>query len=157
MRRRPHPCWLVLLLACDPGAGTEVGNPTNGCSEMASADGSDDPRNPYCQQAPPSFRCDGVPCDLLDFGELPVGQEGRVVLELRNEGCEAATLRAPVPEGGPAFLEGPRYFPTYLPPGESVAFTVGFTPTAPGPTGGDLVFPLEPGGEWYLPWAATGR
>jgi hypothetical protein len=150
MRRRPHPFWLVLLLACDPNAGTEVGNPTYGCSDAGA--GKDD--DPGCQWGSPTFLCAGAPCHVLDFGEVPVGQEARVTLEIRYD-CEPVTLLAPVAEGGPVFLDGPG-FPAHLGPDLSREFTVGFTPTVPGSTGGDLVFPLDPTGEWHLPWTATG-
>lgn len=155
MRARVQPIWLVLLLACGPTGGTEVGNPTFACG-ADDADGMDvhegcDPLGAVV------VRCDGGPdCELVDFGEVPVGERSVFTLVVEHQGCGAVTLAPPELDGGAVLLEGPES-PVTLAPGDRVPYTLGFTPSARGPTGGDVRFALEPGGELLVPWIGTGR
>lgn len=162
MRLRVRPIWLVLLLACGgPQSGTEVGNPTFACGGADSMNGEDaggagGGYDGCIPGALPSFRCDGVACDLVDFGEVAVGATGRVALILVNDGCDTRTFAAPEPTGPVVLLEAPSW-PATLVPGQQVRVVLGFTPAAAGPADGDVRFPFAPGGERLLPWIGTGR
>ena len=159
MRTRVQPFWLVLLLACGPTGGTEVGNPTFACgdSEAAGMDGAGgsapacDPRGEVVVVC-----ADGGDCALADFGEVAVGERGTVVIVVEHRGCGTVTLAPPELDGGAVLREGPDS-PVTLIPGRRVPFTLGFTPVAPGPTGGNVRFALEPGGDLLVPWIAVGR
>lgn len=162
MRLRARPIWLVLLFACgDPSAGTEVGNPTFACSGNSTSasgdhDGGDGGGRGCDPGAVPTFRCGAAgPCELIDFGEVAVGGTGTLLLAVENEGCEDVELSLAEFEGRGGFYAGPT-FPTVLPAGGRLEWTVGFVPAVPGPTGGELRFTLVPGGERVLPWIGTG-
>ena len=154
---RPRPYLLVLLLACGgPSAGTEVGNPTYGCS--ADAAGSDSGGGGYPTCVPGGgldVRCDGASCELVDFGAVPVGETATVTLRLENLDCDFVVLSPPRLEGAVQVLEGPAS-PVTLDSGARVSFILGFTPGAEGSAGGDIRFALDPGEELYLPWVGTG-
>jgi hypothetical protein len=159
MRFRARPIWLVLLLACGPQSGTEVGNPTYACSGSQGDDAASGGGGGYPACDPNgdlTFRCDDAPCDLVDFGEVAVGETGRVTLTIVNGSCTVYSFPPPQLDGAVVLLEGLSSTATLI-PGREMPMVLGFRPTAAGPTGGDVRFALTPGGERLLPWIGTGR
>lgn len=97
--------------------------------------------------AQPVFK---VGTSLVDFGSLPVGDSGRVMLPLENLGTQAgifAGYTVIVGQHGNFTIQTPA-LPVIVGPGESVTIVVTFAPTVPGPNSAQLTLttddPLAP-------------
>jgi hypothetical protein len=99
-----------------------------------------------------------APCEVLDLGEVAVGQTATSRFTVVNDGCTALSLLAPdFGADSPLSLLSPPEFPVAIPEGGLLQLEVAFTPAAVGPTAGDVVLSTAGGLERTLPWMGHGR